>query len=88
MKNIKAEYSSYSVIIDKIGETKIHERLCAIHDVYLDFLKATGYKDGEDLFLNDRLLMHAIMDYFTDITRLKNFHDIKLINQDKIISYE
>lgn len=32
--------------------------------------------------------MHAIMDYFTDITRLKGFHDISKINQDKIIAYE
>ena len=88
MKNIKNVYVSYSEIIDKIGENKIKERLHAIHDIYEKFLDETGYKNEEDIYLNDRVLMHSILDYFTDITRLKDFHKIDLINQDKIISYE
>lgn len=88
MKNIRAEYTDYLEIINQIGENKINERLCAIHDIYQMFLKESGFEDGTDIILNDRVLMHAILDYFTDITRLKNFHDIKLVNQDKIIAYE
>lgn len=88
MKNIKAGFPDYAEIIDKIGEVKINERLCAIHDIYSEFVKETDFKDGKDIILNDRILMHTILDYFTDITRLKEFHDIDRINQDKIISYE
>lgn len=29
-----------------------------------------------------------ILDYFTDITRLKEFHQIERVNKDKIFSYE
>ena len=88
MKNIKTEFSDYSEIINKIGEEKIEERFCAIHDIYLNFIKSIGFKDEIDIIINDRILMHCIMDYFADITRLKNFHKIELINKDKIISYE
>ncbi len=88
MKNIKAEYTDYCDVIKQIGEDKINDRLCAIHDIYQKFLKESGFKDGTDISLNDRILMHAILDYFTDITRLRNFHDIQWVNQDKIIAYE
>lgn len=88
MKNIKAEFVDYSEIIDKIGENRINERLCALHDIYRKFLEETGFQDKEDIILNDRVLIHSILDYFTDITRLKNFHEIEFVNQDKIISYE
>lgn len=32
--------------------------------------------------------MHAVLDYFTDISRLKKFHKIKRTNSFKIIAYE
>ena len=88
MKNIKAEFVDYSDLIDQIGEKRINDRLCALHDIYQKFLIVTGFQDKTDIILNDRVLIHSILDYFTDITRLKNFHDIELVNQDKIISYE
>ncbi len=88
INKIKTEYKSYSSIVDKIGEARIEERLGAIHEIYKKFLKQTCYEDKTDIIINDRILMHAILDYFADITRLKEFHDIKRINQDKIISYE
>lgn len=56
--------------------------------IYAFFLEQTGFKEQTDICLNDRVLMHTIMDYFTDITRLKEFHGIEKINQDKIIAYE
>lgn len=88
MKNIRAEFVDYAEIIDQVGEKRINERLCALHDIYRKFLVETGFQDKMDISLNDRVLIHSILDYFTDITRLKDFHDIKLVNQDKIISYE
>lgn len=88
MKNIKSIFTSYTSIVDIIGEERIEERLRALHDVYILFLDQTGLTDSKDIYLNDRVLMHTIMDYFTDITRLKEFHGIEKINLDKIIAYE
>ena len=51
-------------------------------------MEQAKFADKEDIILNERILMHAILDYFTDISRLKSFHDIESVNQDKIISYE
>ena len=36
----------------------------------------------------ESLLSHAVLDYFTDISRLKHFHQAKHINSLKVISYE
>lgn len=88
MKNIKSTFIGYTNIVDIIGEERIEERLRALHDTYIIFLDQTQLKDSVDICLNDRVLMHTIMDYFTDITRLKEFHGIEKINSDKIIAYE
>lgn len=88
MKNIKSIFVNYKNIIDIIGEDRIEERLRALHDIYTIFLEQTNVNGKTDVYLNERVLMHTIMDYFTDITRLKEFHGIEKINQDKIIAYE
>lgn len=88
MKNIKSVFTSYERVIDNIGEKRIEERLNAIREIYFAFLKETGYRDNEDIFLNERVLIHVILDYFTDITRLKEFHNIEKVNKDKIVAYE
>lgn len=88
MESIKANFTNYHKIVEIVGKDRINERLCALHDIYQEFLEETKYIDGVDIRLNDRTLMHAIVDYFTDITRLKEFHGIEKINKDKIISYE
>jgi hypothetical protein len=88
MKDIKSQFVNYDKVIDLIGEKRIEERLDAIKEVYIDFLDKTGYQNGDDIILNERVLLHVILDYFTDITRLKEFHQIERVNKDKIFSYE
>ena len=43
---------------------------------------------GEVAFVDEDLLHHAVMDYFADIQRLKDFHGIELANKNKIVAYE
>lgn len=38
--------------------------------------------------LNSFTLMHAVLDYFSDISRLKKFHKIRKTNTFKIMAYE
>ena len=42
----------------------------------------------EKIQISESLLSHAVLDYFTDISRLKHFHQAKHINSLKVISYE
>lgn len=88
MKNIESAFISYDKTVQKIGKERIKERLTAIKDVYKSFLDIQGLEDEKDFILNERVLIHLILDYFTDITRLKDFHDIERVNKDKIIAYE
>ena len=80
MKDIKSQFVNYDKVIDLIGEKRIEERLDAIKEVYIDLLDKTGYQNGDDIILNERVLLHVILDYFTDITRLKEFHQIERVN--------
>lgn len=85
MNNVKAIFRDYHSIIEIIGYKRIQERLETIESVYENFAMNYGEKE---IRLNERVLGHAILDYFTDITRLKDFHGIDKINTDKIIAYE
>ena len=38
--------------------------------------------------VNSRLLQSAVMDYFADIARIKDFHPIKHVQRNKIYAYE
>jgi len=50
------------------------------------FLKKNGL--GEDhVVVNGNNLIRAVVDYFTDIVRIKEFHPITNTNKEKIISY-
>jgi hypothetical protein len=41
----------------------------------------------EKIDINKSLLQHAVLDYFADIHRLKEFHNIDKTNEDKITAY-
>jgi len=43
--------------------------------------------NDSDFIISENLIAHLVFDYFTDIARLKQFHDIELTNKDKIVAY-
>lgn len=49
------------------------------------FIERKGYKDK--VIISTGLLNQMIVDYFTDIHRLKDFHDIEYVNYIKIHAY-
>lgn len=85
MNNIESIYLNYNHILEEFGKDKINERLqffMKMIDAFIDNLDAKG-----KLFVNDNVLCYAILDYFSDISRLKAFHKIKLVNDIKIVAY-
>ncbi|NDO50694.1 hypothetical protein FMM75_15265 [Lachnospiraceae bacterium MD335] len=50
-----------------------------------EFIKKQGYSDV--VILNHSMLNIMIIDYFADIDRLKEFHDIEHANKNKITAY-
>lgn len=104
MENIKAIYSNYSSVIKSIGEDAeqiIISKFSYILEIMNDFIKSLNYhidqnselscdniKIEDILKINESVLTYCVMDYFTDICRLKEFHNIHNINEIKRVAYE
>lgn len=77
---------SYKLILEYFGEETIRDRYRFLYD------KMKAYIDERELnaklSVNNGMLQQAIMDYFTDIFRLKEFHRIEHVNKAKIVAYE
>jgi hypothetical protein len=61
-------------------------RLIALWGDTDNVIKSFGLKDK--LRIDEESFKNIILDYFTDIARLKDFQDIKRTNADKIYGYE
>ena len=80
----KHEYD-YVNLVERFGEDKIKNRLTSIDECMSVFIKRMGYE--EKCKISTGILYQAIIDYFADIDRLKEFHHIDSINYIKIHAY-
>ncbi|MGM9544690.1 MAG: hypothetical protein ACI3T9_06865 [Romboutsia timonensis] len=85
MDKIKAVLKSYQEIVDFFTAEKIENRYNVLYDSCNNFIQKNNYQNTIEI--NELSLIHATMDYFTDIYRLKEFHNIRLVNEYKVISY-
>lgn len=86
MDRIQEIYESYGDITKKIGYDVVQKRFMDLNQAYVDFIKKENIADK--VTINSFMLIHAIMDYFTDISRLKDFHKIDFTNSYKIQTYK
>lgn len=75
----------YEEIIDHFGKEKIMDRYNAFEEYLNIFIERSKFKDN--VTISYGLLNQAVIDYFADIDRLKNFHHIEKINFIKIHAY-
>ncbi|MCD8327284.1 MAG: hypothetical protein LUC90_11600 [Lachnospiraceae bacterium] len=75
----------YSDILRAFGKDKIEQRYEILHEYLVTFIKRHKYEGKVDIA--DSVLNQAVVDYFADIHRLKNFHHIEAINFVKIHAY-
>lgn len=75
----------YSELVDSFGQEKIEARYIALYEYLEAFIKRSKYEDK--VSIANSVLNQAIVDYFTDIYRLKEFHKINHINYIKIHAY-
>ncbi len=69
-----------------ISETKFQERYRTLLSEMNHFLQEGHYKE-KGASVNTSILGNALIDYFIDIKRLEDFHQIKNGNSIKIIAY-
>lgn len=86
MDRIQEIYESYGDITEKVGVDIIEKRFMDLNQAYVDFINSENIADK--VTINSFMLIHAILDYFTDITRLKDFHKIDFTNSYKTMAYE
>ena len=68
MDKISHLYDDYADILKEFGENRIRERFNDLYVACNEFIDNYQYKNS--VKINDFILMHAVLDYFTDISRL------------------
>lgn len=77
---------NYNEIVAHFTEETIADRYRFLYDKMQEYIKERNQE--EYLRVDEDILQQTIMDYFTDIYRLKIFHNIEHANKAKILSYE
>ena len=75
----------YSDMIRDIGELKFKERFTELLDTMDQFLQEAGYTDN--VKCNERIVLMVLLDYWSDLYRMKDFHLIEKARTEKIFSY-
>lgn len=86
VNNIENTYVNYDELVEVVGEKTIQSRILQISQEMLNFLSA--YELDKVAYIHQMALTHAVMDYFSDIQRLKDYQHIEHINEVKIKAYE
>ncbi len=86
MNNIENVYINYRNVLDEFTEDVIMDRYRILYQEIKEFLENT--KIGRHVRIDEVILMHAVLDYYSDLSRLKQFHKIEHINDMKAIAYE
>lgn len=80
----KSNYD-YEEIIEHFGKEKIMSRFNTLEEYLNIFIERSGFKNN--VMISYSLLNQAVIDYFADVDRLKNFHNIEKINFIKVHAY-
>ncbi len=86
MNNIENTYINYDELISVVGEDVIESRIRQISQEMIAFLDMNNLE--ETAYIHHMALTHAVMDYFSDIQRLKDYQKIEHVNEIKIKAYE
>lgn len=86
MNNIENTYINYEEIVKEFSEEVIRSRFEQIYEEMQSFIREQ--KLQAEVCINDVILMQAILDYFSDVARLKLYQNIRHINSIKIKAYE
>ena len=77
---------SYDVIVNYFTKETIADRYKYLYEKMQEYIDERNLQDS--LKIHEDILQQATMDYFTDVYRLKEFHQIENINMAKIVAYE
>lgn len=85
MKYIASEYSSYETFKEQEDIDRLEQRYACIYEQMISFIERLDAKDK--LSINERVLMHAILEYYADIKKVKVAHNLNHTNGQKVMAY-
>lgn len=91
MDKIKSIFTDYGDIVSLFSEKDIDDRYRFLLEEMGEFI--ANYGGDEQLYadcltVNKFSLIHAVLDYYSDIARLKEFHAVNRVNEYKILAYQ
>ena len=75
----------YQYIMEIVGKNKFQERFQELLQTANQFIEEAGYAGNVEC--NERILLHVMLDYYSDIFRLKEFHGLEKVRTEKIFAY-
>lgn len=87
MEDIGSKFIKADKLIEEFfgKDDKFERRFVSLVEDMDNFLNATGLQ--EKATVNQMLVGYALVNYFEDITRLKEFHHVGHVNNIKIVAY-
>ena len=79
------DQKDYLDLINKFGLEEFKSRFNEIMNSAEAFIKNAGFENT--VYCNERVLSQMVLDYYSDIDRLKEFHDIERVRTEKIFAY-
>ena len=67
--------------------SKLESHYCYIMEKMITFIRAMEWEIGVDVNIDELGLGYALVDYFEDVRRMKEFHRCEHISSIKIVSY-
>lgn len=81
-----SDLDTYSDLLEIIGEKKIRDRVNELIDTARNLIKEMELEEYAEC--SERIMLQVVLDYFSDIIRLKDFHGIEHVRQEKITAYQ
>lgn len=87
MEDIGSKFVKADKLIEEffVKDKKFERRFVSLVEDMDNFLNATGLQ--EKATINQMLVGYALLNYFEDIARLKEFHHVGHVNNIKIVAY-
>ena len=79
------EEKDYQYLIDSFGQDKLKERVAFLVETAYFLVKSRNI--DKYVIINKRLIKEIVLDYFSDIQRLKEFHEIEKTELSKVAAY-
>ena len=72
---------TYIYLLNEFGEEKLENRFLFLYSIAKKYLKERRIEEITAISIDT--LINIVIDYFTDVSRLKKFHEIDKINELK-----